>query len=507
MRTVTQFEKDEDKFLYNQLKQKALIRLNEGRGEPIDWLILIYLHALKLARTSRGLSEADAPGGRDGALMGDGSEVPLTPLPPSTMPPGDVVQFVVQSALATAAANSGGAGGSSNNSGNNNRSIRYANTNNTSAAALAALAAAGDPKVQLNKLRDNVRLFMDLEESQQRAQHSHAVVVNDYWFSLLTLVDDKLAELGRTSDEGTLHAALISEIGALFADKNYEELVETEVEMKAQLDAQGSGDVAIDEEHFHTILKHLSVCKARARLLQVYSSVMSVVHTSSNGSPADTNAGISSATSNGSSAPPSSSSPSTVGGVGGGGVVRLSDEDWFQREVARGLDENEEAFNQEVSLPARSGSQHRHRQHQHNDDDSSDASSLMSGPSSEWPEKYRPRKPRYFNRVKTGYEWNKYNQTHYDSDTPPPKIVQGYKFTLFYPDLIDKTQTPRFTIQKTESPDFVYVRFSAGPPYEDVAFKIVNREWENSHKKGFKSQFSNGILYLWFNFKRYRYRR
>ena len=38
-----------------------------------------------------------------------------------------------------------------------------------------------------------------------------------------------------------------------------------------------------------------------------------------------------------------------------------------------------------------------------------------------WHDKYRPRKPKYFNRVHTGYEWNKYNQTHYDHDNPPPK--------------------------------------------------------------------------------------
>lgn len=41
-----------------------------------------------------------------------------------------------------------------------------------------------------------------------------------------------------------------------------------------------------------------------------------------------------------------------------------------------------------------------------------------------WHEKYRPRRPKYFNRVHTGYEWNKYNQTHYDADNPPPKTVQ-----------------------------------------------------------------------------------
>lgn len=61
-----------------------------------------------------------------------------------------------------------------------------------------------------------------------------------------------------------------------------------------------------------------------------------------------------------------------------------------------------------------------------------------------WSDKYRPRKPRYFNRVHTGFEWNKYNQTHYDMDNPPPKIVQGYKFNIFYPDLINKGVTPQY---------------------------------------------------------------
>jgi len=47
-------------------------------------------------------------------------------------------------------------------------------------------------------------------------------------------------------------------------------------------------------------------------------------------------------------------------------------------------------------------------------------------------------------RVHTGFEWNKYNQTHYDMDNPPPKIVQGYKFNIFYPDLINKGSTPQY---------------------------------------------------------------
>ncbi|XP_071964525.1 splicing factor Cactin-like [Antedon mediterranea] len=125
-----------------------------------------------------------------------------------------------------------------------------------------------------------------------------------------------------------------------------------------------------------------------------------------------------------------------------------------------------------------------------------------------WSDKYRPRKPRFFNRVHTGFEWNKYNQTHYDMDNPPPKVVQGYKFNIFYPDLIDKRTAPEYTVTPdTTNEDFAVLRFNAGPPYEDIAFKIVNREWEYSHRHGFRCQFSNSIFQLWFRFKRYRYRR
>ncbi|XP_055629354.1 LOW QUALITY PROTEIN: splicing factor Cactin [Toxorhynchites rutilus septentrionalis] len=107
-----------------------------------------------------------------------------------------------------------------------------------------------------------------------------------------------------------------------------------------------------------------------------------------------------------------------------------------------------------------------------------------------WSDKYRPRKPRYFNRVHTGFEWNKYNQTHYDMDNPPPKIVQGYKFNIFYPDLINKNATPQYFLTPcSDNMDFATLRFHAGPPYEDIAFKIVNREWEFSYKRGSVASF------------------
>ncbi|GMS84633.1 hypothetical protein PENTCL1PPCAC_6808, partial [Pristionchus entomophagus] len=124
-----------------------------------------------------------------------------------------------------------------------------------------------------------------------------------------------------------------------------------------------------------------------------------------------------------------------------------------------------------------------------------------------WTDKYRPRKPRYLNRVQTGFDWNKYNQTHYDQDNPPPKIVQGYKFNVFYNDLLDKMKAPTFRVIPCDDPEFSEIHFKAGPPYEDIAFKIVNREWEVNHKFGYKCQFQNGVFQLWFQFKRYRYRR
>lgn len=131
----------------------------------------------------------------------------------------------------------------------------------------------------------------------------------------------------------------------------------------------------------------------------------------------------------------------------------------------------------------------------------------LSGATYAWREKYRPRKPRYFNRVKTGYDWNKYNQMHYDHDNPPPKTVQGYKFNVFYPDLVDRTTTPSYALEPADTGEFCIIRFHAGPPYEDVAFKIINKEWNSSRKRGFRSTFERGVLCLYFNFSSHWYRR
>lgn len=87
-------------------------------------------------------------------------------------------------------------------------------------------------------------------------------------------------------------------------------------------------------------------------------------------------------------------------------------------------------------------------------------------------------------------------------------MVQGYKFNIFYPDLIDKTKAPTFKIireggrRRGESfapageEDTCLLRFIAGPPYEDIAFRIVDREWDYSAKRdrGFRSSFDKVCL-------------
>ena len=135
------------------------------------------------------------------------------------------------------------------------------------------------------------------------------------------------------------------------------------------------------------------------------------------------------------------------------------------------------------------------------------ARALSASEAATFADKYRPRKPRFFNRVKTGYDWNKYNKSHYDRDNPPPKTVQGYMFNIFYPDLLDRTRTPSYRLEPcADSEGYCIIRFSAGPPYEDVAFKIVNREWDHNRKRGYRSTFDHGNLTLNFNFKGHRYR-
>ncbi len=77
-------------------------------------------------------------------------------------------------------------------------------------------------------------------------------------------------------------------------------------------------------------------------------------------------------------------------------------------------------------------------------------------------------------------------------------VLTQTKFNIFYPDLIDKSKAPTYKIVKEPGNDeTVLLHFSAGPPYEDIAFRIVNREWEFSHKRYAANFFRQKYLTFW----------
>jgi hypothetical protein len=322
---------------------------------------------------------------------------------------------------------------------------------------------------ELDELRENIRAYIDLEQSRGGPN-------KEFWELMMVVTKDRIRRLRRSQQEdesvarerGAIHSSVNDTIHGMLHNKDQRELSELKKEVEATIDSAAT-TAGVDVEFWEEVAQQIDVYKARARLTVLHDELLDKLHDlveqhEDNGGHGVEHAG------HVSSAP----------GVDDSAEARAME----RSEVEKGLDNLEERLGaaDEVALPE---------------------SALPT-----WSDKYQPRKPRYFNRVKTGYDWNKYNQTHYDHDNPPPKVVQGYKFNLFYPDLIDKTSAPHYVLEKANAGgEFCIIRFTAGPPYQDIAFKIVNREWERSHKRGFKSVFERGILHLYFNFKRHRYRR
>jgi hypothetical protein len=344
---------------------------------------------------------------------------------------------------------------------------------------------------ELKELDEGIKSYLALERNATN---------KEYWSCLQTLCTDRRQKLNPRGPEGRAVNSVASDIDKILSPKTYEQLEALEKQIRAKL----RSNEPIDTDYWEELLKSLLVWKAKAKLKKINDSIGQTrleLLKKANPELAEAMERASDAA----DALPMQSSQSqavarqpvaqraafsaTAGPSSGTTPVntrfaQAANEDFsqttkalYEREVARGIGENEEIFTAEEADP--------------------------TGAKPKWADKYRPRKPRYFNRVQMGYEWNKYNQTHYDHDNPPPKVVQGYKFNIFYPDLIDKTKAPTYRIIRehgrrrgeTFAPageeDTCLIRFIAGPPYEDIAFRIVDREWDYSAKKdrGFKSSF------------------
>ena len=452
----------EDDFVLRQAKKKAEIRVKEGRPKPIDWLAV----TLRMVDDTRDLRDDDV------------DEADLDFVDPDSV--------------------------------------------------LDVLSGT-----QLDDLRKDIETFEKLEKSRAN---------RDYWRTMQIICKDKKRKLRALGPEGRAMSSVSSDIDKLLGPKTLDELERLEKQIRTKLDS----NEPIDTDYWQQLLDSLLVWKAKAKLKKVYQAVLdarmkklrqeseqealrarTVLAEQKVGSGApgltyskgldpdsmlqlqardknlevvDENTYLSQIAADRQRVLRMGYVPlpkGTVKSQHGTQPVRAeepSNTDLFNRDVARGVDEDEEVF-------------------------ASEEPSTQPPPT--WSGKYRPRKPKYFNRVQLGYEWNKYNQTHYDHDSPPPKVVQGYKFHVFYPELIDVTKAPTYKIIReggrkkgqTMAPageeDTCIIRFISGPPYEDVAFRIVDRDWDYSAKadRGFKSTFEKGVLSLHFSFKKIYYRK
>ncbi|KAG8623027.1 hypothetical protein KVT40_008003 [Elsinoe batatas] len=458
---------DEDRFVLQQAKKRAALRVKAGRAKPIDHLAVV-LRALDPARNGFDDEEEES----EAAVVS-----------PETIFDGLDTEDLVE-------------------------------------------------------LEKEIDTYLALEKSRSNSE---------YWQTMKLVCRDRRQGNDRSgSDQGL--SAVAAQLDRVLGPKNLKELETLEKQVKQKL----KSDEAIDVDYWENLLKRLSIHKARAQLRKVTQDIMQarvkarreesrqvaegfrkgVEKAMVEQTTGDLNDRLDTTILDPDSCLKISATDRMVPVVQQGLYQRqieserrkIAESGWptrhsslvarsanlsaesgdkqtsttgtaYEREMARGVGEDEEVFATEEAV------------------------STSRKPA--WAETYVPRKPRYFNRVQLGFEWNKYNQTHYDQDNPPPKVVQGYKFNIFYPDLIDVTKAPTYRIERengrkrgqTMAPageeDTCIIRFVAGPPYEDVAFRIVDREWDYSAKRerGFKSSFDKGILQLHFQFKKIYYRK
>ncbi|CAI9108667.1 OLC1v1008334C3 [Oldenlandia corymbosa var. corymbosa] len=317
---------------------------------------------------------------------------------------------------------------------------------------------------ELEELRDEISLYIEFDhESDIRVEFWKAVLVICEWQLVDANRRGAVNEFG-VGGEGRISSSIVEEVRSELNGKSCSELEALEVQIMAQM---RSGQAKL-VEYWQELLEYLCFYKAKACLKQIHTNMMrNCKH-------------------------PLPNLESSLIVRGGGGRLSsepLEDSGDLERKVSKSMGSMEDGdalfgTNEEVRL----------------------SSTVVPDRSDD--EKYSPRKPKYLNRVHSGYSWNKYNRTHYDHDNPPPKMVIGYKFNIFYPDLIDKSKCPTYLIEKDgDRTDTCILHFQAGPPYEDIAFRIVSKEWELSPRKGFKCTFNGGVLSLYFHFKQLRYRR
>lgn len=452
------WEKDEDRFLLSQLKMLSLKRVIDLRPQAIDLLFLIYSVYYKIYLKQNILEREITKTSVEQQLEQMESNLIL----PLNLPsPVKIIKQI-------------------------------------------------ESKEDLESLSKDVELFYIVESDSRNFFNQNikndGVSISSYWSGIQIIIDDQEQVIDIKNDpknmnliQNYISPELLTSIDPLLEGKEIEELRLMEQQVNLVL----SSNQTIDEEYWRALLKRLKLHKASSHVLVIYQTVLNDIKSNPNIKTSNfaenityQKTTIKKEESDDDEEFEDQKHDLNINSFPQDDVYippTLDEDSLFKEEELKGLDFDEEAFTeQDVEFA---------------DKDKSDLQIKKALSKYAFNDKFKPRKPKYFNRMKTGFEWTKYNQVHYDHDNPPPKVVQGYKFTIFYPDLIDHSKPPQFSIEESDSPDFVVLRFHAGPPYLDIAFRIVNKEWSLGTKFGYKCLFSRGVLYLWFNFKRMRYRR
>lgn len=340
----------------------------------------------------------------------------------------------------------------------------------------------------LEDLLEDIRIYMEMDKSNEH---------RDYWEDLTIIASDELQKL-RKSEFGDYHAAVLNREGinqsvardvtSIFQGKTAQQL--DELKAKIELKISGKSD-GVDIGYWESLLSQLKAHMARARLRDQHQEnlrnklemlkreQLDVDEKMHDDNDEPSTSGIKRELNDNNHDESSQDmendeeamdllsdcfalyaqgnySPEYMREEDIDQHIRIIDDDQLEvniekvrnRVLNRGDDDEEDfATKEEIRL----AKQCRDSLGVNNEEAEFSVETKLDSEVYLWSDKYRPRKPRYFNRVHTGFEWNKYNQTHYDMDNPPPKIVQGYKFNIFYPDLIDKNSTPQYFLVSTHT--------------------------------------------------------
>lgn len=301
------------------------------------------------------------------------------------------------------------------------------------------------------KILDSLEI-QEIEEMVQDIQlNSTFDKRKDFWKALLNLCEIKLNELKGVNRNSIVQQDIINEIVKDLETKSYKDLCDFEEDCKVNLQNMSG----VDFEFWEEVIFKLQIYKNRALLNEYHIKIMKEFEKIK-----DT-------------------------------IIMEPNKEFKSKEV---IEKEEEMFrrakeNNEIG-----------------DYDFRDEAILVTC----YPKTLKnPKKPLYYNKICFGMDWKKFNKGSDDPNAPPPlKYVQGYKFHIFYPELINPNISPSFYLEEAdELSELTIIKFHSGPPYEDIAFYIVNKEWERSHKRGFKSTFERGMLLLHFEFKKVKINR